>query len=100
MLKIVKNAEEFKQNAKEGKVVIDFFASWCGPCKMLAPVLEQFAEENPQITVLKVDVDVVPEVAESFEVVSVPTLYLVENGVVTNKTVGFMSKVQLEKFVG
>lgn len=99
MIKIIKNAEEFTENSKNGKVLVDFFASWCGPCKMLAPVLEQFAEEHTEIDVLKVDVDVVPDLASSFGVVSVPTLYLVENGVVANKAVGYMNKIQVEKFV-
>ena len=57
MLKHINNAEEFDSLIKEGIVLVDFFATWCGPCKMLSPVLEEVSNENPDLLVLKIDVD-------------------------------------------
>ena len=68
-----KNFEKALQ-AAPGVAVVDFFATWCGPCKMLAPVIEEAAEDMPEIQFYKVDVDEAPELARSFKVMSVPTL--------------------------
>jgi len=80
-------------------VLVDFYANWCGPCKMLAPVLEQFANDMPDVQVIKVDVDVVSDVAKEFGVVSIPTLILCKEGEIVDKQVGFMNINQLKAFV-
>ena len=71
-----------------GKVLVDFFATWCGPCRMLAPVLDEVAAENPAIKVYKVDIDQSPDVAARYGVTSVPTLIVFEDGQVAKQTVG------------
>lgn len=77
------------------KVLIDFWASWCGPCKMLAPIVDQIAEENPDIKVCKVNVDEEQELAMEFKVMSIPSLFVVEDGKIINQSVGVQSKSQI-----
>ncbi len=73
-------------------VLIDFWATWCGPCRMIAPIIEEIANEMQDIKVCKVNVDEQPQLAIKFNVASIPTLIVVKNGVVTNTGVGFMPK--------
>ena len=75
-----------------GKVLVDFFATWCGPCRMLAPVLDEVAAENAAVQVYKVDIDQSPEVAARYGVTSVPNLIVFEAGQVVNQTVGAQPK--------
>ncbi len=76
----------------QGKVLLDFWASWCGPCRMIAPILEQIADEDEGLTIGKVNVDQEMELAMRFGIVSIPTLIVVEAGKVTAKAVGYMPK--------
>ena len=76
-------------------VLIDFYATWCGPCKMIAPFVEEIANENPDIKVGKVDVDEEGALATAFGIVSIPTLVVVKGGEVVNKAVGYRSKDQI-----
>lgn len=78
-------------------VLIDFFATWCGPCKMVSPVVDQIAAERPDIKVCKLDVDKNLDLARSFQVMSVPTLVAMKNGEIINKTVGAMTKAVILK---
>ncbi|MDY4834172.1 thioredoxin [Frisingicoccus sp.] len=78
-------------------VLIDFFATWCGPCKMVSPVVDQIAAERPDIKVCKLDVDKNLDLARSFQVMSVPTLVAMKNGEIINKTVGAMPKAVILK---
>ena len=73
-------------------VLLDFWASWCGPCRMVAPVLEEIAGENPDIKVVKINVDEEMELASQFRVMSIPTLVVMKNGVVVNQSVGAKPK--------
>jgi len=73
-------------------VLIDFFADWCGPCKMMSPVVDQIAEECPEYLVGKINVDDEPELAEAFGVMSIPTLVVLKNGQPAAKSVGFKPK--------
>lgn len=80
-------------------VLIDFYATWCGPCKMIAPFVEEIANENPDIKVGKIDVDEEGALATAFGIVSIPTLVVVKNGEVVNKAVGYRSKDQILKLL-
>ncbi len=79
----------------EKTVLLDFYADWCGPCKMIAPIVEQIANERTDIVVGKINVDNEPELANRFGVQSIPTIVVMKNGKVVNHAVGFRSKEQL-----
>ncbi|MBQ7768669.1 MAG: thioredoxin [Oscillospiraceae bacterium] len=79
----------------EKTVLLDFFATWCGPCKMLAPILDEIAEEREDIKVCKVDVDQEPELAAQYQVVSIPTLFVIEKGQVVNQSLGAKPKAKI-----
>ena len=87
------NFEEIKKNDKP--ILIDFFASWCGPCKMLSPIIDQIAEERNDIVVAKVDVDSEPELAEKFGVFSIPTLVILKDGKIVHQSAGARPKAQI-----
>ena len=92
----LEDEKEFKKLIKEDKILVDFFANWCGPCKMLAPVLEK-AERN--VKVIKVDTDEFEDLAREYGVMSIPTLVLIENGNEVKRNIGFIDKDSLEKFL-
>ena len=79
----------------EKTVLLDFFATWCGPCKMLAPILDEIAEEREDIKVCKVDVDQEPELAAQYQVVSIPTLFVLEKGQIVNQSLGAKPKAKI-----
>lgn len=101
VLKITsENYEEEVLNAK-GRVLIDFYADWCGPCKMMAPVVEELAEEFAgKIKVGKVNVDNNQNLAMEYGIMSIPTLVILENGKQIKTLVGFRSKEELKKLLG
>ena len=76
-------------------VLLDFWASWCGPCRMVLPIVEQIAEENPHIKVGKINVDEQPELAEQFQVVSIPSLFVLKDGKIVNRSLGAKPKEQI-----
>jgi thioredoxin 1 len=81
-------------------VLVDFWASWCGPCRMLSPVVDEIAEENPQYKVCKVNVDEEPALAASFGVMSIPTLIVFKNGEKAVSAVGVRPKKDILKMLG
>lgn len=93
--------ENFEEEVlkSDKKVLIDFYADWCGPCKMLSPIVEAVASENSSIKVVKVDIDVNPALAVKYGVSSIPTLIVIENGEVKNTSVGLISKSEVEALV-
>ena len=76
-------------------VLLDFWATWCGPCMMIAPIVHEIAEENPHIKVAKVDVDENPQLAASFGIISIPTLIVMKDGKIVNKSEGLIPKEQI-----
>jgi len=98
MLKHINDREEFKAAIAEGTVLVDFFATWCGPCKMLSPVLEEVSEEV-DATIIKVDVDEAGPLAAQYGIQAVPTLILFKNGVRVDVRMGYQNKNQLLAFI-
>ena len=92
--------EDFNDIISNGKVVVDFFATWCGPCKMLGPVFEKVSDEVNDVKFVKLDVDKFNDIARQYGVMSVPTLILFENGKEVKKEIGFMSEDKLKEFIG
>lgn len=80
----------------EQTVLVDFWASWCGPCKMLGPIVEQIAEEHPEIKVGKINTDEQASLAIDYKVTSIPTLIVFKNGEIANQSIGVISKTQIE----
>lgn len=93
-----KTENEFNELIKEEKVLVDFYADWCGPCKMLAPILEQL-DEKANIKILKVNVDDLPLVARRYAVMSIPTLLVFENGEKIKQQMGYMPLNHLIDFI-
>lgn len=79
----------------EKPVLLDFWASWCGPCRMVAPIVEEIAGERPDIKVGKINVDEQPELAGQFGVMSIPTLVVIKNGRIVNQAIGARSKREI-----
>lgn len=96
-MKMVKHLkdENFESEIKKGLVLVDFYADWCGPCKALAPILEELED----ISVLKVNTEEHTDLAVSFGVMSIPTLILFKDGEQVGKNVGFMNKEELESWI-
>lgn len=88
------NKDNFRQEVLESDkpVLVDFWASWCGPCRMVTPLIEEIAEEHPEIKVVKINVDEEPELASQYQIMSIPTLIVMKDGVVTNRAMGARPK--------
>ena len=92
-MKIIHGSESsFNDLINDDLVLVDFFATWCGPCKMLGPVLEELSEERESVKIVKIDVDECSSIARSFGIMSVPTLVLFKNGEELKRMTGYTSK--------
>mgnify|MGYP002561968181 FL=1 len=98
MAKII-NSQEFDNTIESGVVVVDFFATWCGPCKMLSPVIDELSGELENVNFVKVDIDQSMDLAQKFKIVSVPTLKVFKNGEEVDTLMGFMPKDVLKSKV-
>lgn len=98
MAKII-NSQEFDNTIESGVVVVDFFATWCGPCKMLSPVIDELSGELENVNFVKVDIDQSMDLAQKFKIVSVPTLKVFKNGEEVDTLMGFMPKEVLKSKV-
>ena len=95
------NSQNFEEEVlkNEKLVLVDFYADWCGPCKMLSPIIDQIAEENTNIKVVKVNVDESQDLAMKYQVMSIPTLVIIKEGKEINRSVGLVDKSQIENMV-
>lgn len=98
MIKHVESVNEFKSLVSKGTVLVDFYADWCGPCQMLAPVIEEL-DKSEQLTILKVDVDELSDLAREFRVMSIPTLMVFKDGKLSKKEMGYMPLEALKRLV-
>ncbi|WP_303000648.1 thioredoxin [uncultured Eubacterium sp.] len=91
------NKDNFEEEVlkSDKKVLVDFWADWCGPCKMLSPVIDKLAEELEDVKVCKVNVDTEPTISIEYNIMSIPTLLVFENGVEVNRSVGLVSKEEV-----
>jgi thioredoxin 1 len=89
--------ENYQQEVLESElpVLLDFWASWCNPCRMLSPIIDQIADEHPEIKVGKINVDEQPELAAQFQVMSIPTLFVMKDGQIVNSAAGVRPKQQI-----
>lgn len=102
MAVIALTSENFENEAlkSEKPVLIDFWAPWCGPCKMLSPIVDEISEEREDIKVCKINIDEEVELAAKFRVMSIPTLIYMENGEVVDTSVGYLPKEDILDFIG
>ena len=92
------SASDFEEEVlkEKGVVVVDFWATWCGPCKMIAPIVEELDEEISTVNFVKVDVDTNPQIANQYKIVSIPTLKIFKDGKLINTLIGFKTKDALK----
>ena len=94
-------SENFKSEVLESsqKVLIDFYADWCGPCKMMGTVVEEIAEEHSDVKVVKINVDNAEDIAIKYQIMSIPTLVVVKDGQEVNRSIGLISKEKIEELI-
>ena len=91
------NSENFNQEISKGKVLVDLWAPWCGPCRVISPIIEELSNEMKDIKFYKLDVDKSPDIASQYDVMGIPTLILFKDGKEVKRIVGLKSKEDLKK---
>ena len=99
VVKLTQDTYENEVMKAEGTVLVDFYADWCGPCKMQAPIVEQLSEERADVKFVKLNVDDAPVIAMQLGISSIPTIMVVKNGEITYKEAGLTPKAELEKLI-
>ena len=98
-MEYIKSVSEFNELIQNEKVLVDFYAEWCGPCQMLGKVLEEVDKEKDDIKIVKVNTDDFLSLAKDFKIMSIPAVKVFENGKVIEEKVGFMTKNELLEFI-
>lgn len=98
MIKHIETVKQFKEEIASGTVLIDFYATWCGPCNMLAPVIEEL-DKQANIKILKVDVDELGDIAREFRIMSIPTLIVIKDGKMIKREMGYMPLERLKALI-
>lgn len=93
------NEANFQEETSAGMVLVDFYADWCGPCRMMTPILEQVGESVKEVKIVKVNTDENQQLSVKFGISSIPALLLFKDGVVVDQAVGYMAAPQLEAFL-
>lgn len=88
----LENEQDFMNLINNDLVLVDFFATWCGPCRMISPIIDEVAKENPELKVIKVDVDKYPNIASKYGIMSIPTLKVFKNGQEGKTSIGYIEK--------
>ena len=91
--------ENFSDQIKNGLVLLDFYASWCGPCKMMHPIIDEIINEYSELKVIKIDVDKNEDIARNYAIMSIPTLILLKDGNIVEKNIGFTPKDKLDNWI-
>lgn len=92
----LENEKEFNNLIEDEKVLVDFYATWCGPCQLIGPIIEEVAKENENIKVIKIDVDKFPELSRKYGIMSIPTLMVFSKGKEVKKHIGYLEKEGIE----
>lgn len=95
------NTQNFKKEVLEETktVLVDFYADWCGPCKMLSPIIDEIAQEKQEVKFVKINVDEAQELARKYSIMSIPTLVVIKDGKEKNRTVGLVNKSELLEII-
>ena len=95
-MKYIENKEEFIEAIGNKLVLVDFYATWCGPCQMLSPILDKLEKKNKDLLIVKVDVDKHPEIAKEHGILSIPTIEIYKESKLIDKAIGYLSEEELE----
>lgn len=95
----LKQEKEFDELTKEGLVLVDFYADWCGPCQMLSPILEELSKKNENLKIVKINVDVFQQLAVQNKVLSIPAIKIYKDGKLVNQSVGYQELEDLEALI-
>ena len=98
-MKYIEKETEFEEIIKNEKVLVDFYATWCGPCQLISPILEELEKENNEVTIVKVDVDKNENLARQHGIMSIPTIEIYSKGNLIDKQIGLLSKEELEDLI-